>query len=147
MFSDSFDHLPPQRRSWRSILSVVVLLAIFLVVWLLANTQFLAIGRIEDLPQSEKRILAEFEQQGIQVRGSRSNSFGGPPHIVTKVLWNKDIDSYAVTRIELHHDSYIEILSSLRKLGSLREVAAPRLSTNERATLQKELPDVKVVKW
>jgi hypothetical protein len=124
-----------------------VLSAIFLWGWILANTQFLAAGRIEDLPQAEKQILKEFEKEGIQVRSSRSNSFGEPPHIVTKVLWNKDIDSYAVTRIELHHDSYIEILSSLRKLGSLREVAAPRLSTNERAELQKELPDVKVEKW
>ena len=147
MFSDSFDHLPPQRLSWRFILSVAMLLATFVVGWFLTNTHFIAIGRIEDLPQSEKRILEEFEQQGIKVRNSPSNSFGEPPHIVTKVLWNKDIDSYAVTRIELHHDSYVEILHLLRKLGGLREIAAPRLGKNERAALQKELPDVRVVKW
>ncbi|MFN7845151.1 MAG: hypothetical protein ACK5YR_19300 [Pirellula sp.] len=148
MFSDSFDHLPPQWRSWRIILSIAALLAIVFIGWFFTKTQILARGRIEDLPAAEKQILSELEQAGIQVRNSRSNySFGEPPIIVTKVLWNKDIGSYAVTRIELHHDSYIEVLSSLRKLGSLREIAAPLLGANERAVLQQELPDVNVVNW
>lgn len=147
MFSDSSDNVPEHKPIRLSFVLTAGVLAILLVGWSISATDLITRGRLEDLPVADKEILAEIDRSGVRISGARNNSFGQPAYIVPKVSWNRDIAAYAITRIELHHDSYAEVLSAFGKLNSLKEIAAPRLSKRERAALQSELPHVNVVEW